>query len=123
MMNRFKSGFTAAAIVALSLASAANAAWVSGPRFSLNSSYYVLNNVSGVVSICFLNAATRASTCSTAGTFPNVTAQTQVQTQENSGVAWIRDAGSGRIMRCALTFAASNVISGATCSVIAPTLP
>ncbi len=122
-MNRLKSGLVAAVVAALSLASAANAAWVSGPRFSLNSSYYVLNNVSGVVSICFLNAVTRAATCSTAGTFPNVTPQTQVQTQENSGVAWIRDAGSGRIMRCALTFAASNVISGAACNVVAPSLP
>lgn len=120
-MNRFKAGL--AAIAALALASGANAAWVSGPRFSLNSSFYVLNNVSGVVSICYLNAATRASVCSTAGTFPNVTAQTQVQTQENSGVAWIRDASSGRMMRCALTFAASNVISGAACNVVAQSLP
>jgi hypothetical protein len=103
------------------LALPAQAAYVAGPRFSLNQSLYVVNTVTGVVSYCFLDAAQARPVCKTAGTFSNPSSQLNVQTDDAGGVAWIHDRGNGRVMRCALTFATAGVVSGAACAMVSTT--
>jgi hypothetical protein len=122
-------GVFAAGLLILAFTSEASAQRTGSNSFSLYGSYFVINNVTGVVSVCFnqsSNATTNGGpTCSIAGTFPNVTSQTFVQTDVNSPVAWVVDRSSGRAMRCELTitFSPTRIPNAAGAACIMSALP
>lgn len=110
----------AAAWLALAAASPATAAWVAGPRFSIQQSLYVVNTVSGKVSFCYSDGQGKP-VCSDAGTFTNPTGNINVQSDPAGGVAWIHDRSTGRIMRCQLKAGSGAVLTGATCAMVQDT--
>ena len=116
-----KSIFMRLAAISINLIpSIACASYVSEPEPN-SGSLFVLNNVSGVISLCY-QIIGGSSTCVVAATFPNVSQSAKIL--QNGSAIFILDTTSGRIMSCGRTTVIGNGVKVVpSCVMLSSKLP